>query len=464
MRTKLVLAVLAVFAAAAPVHAGVELIAAGSLDAHQGDRAMRTAAPLENGVPGNLLGGLGSALAYAGCDRFVALPDRGPNAVPYDSVVDDTSSYIARFHTLRMELRPAGADAALPFALTPKLERTTLLWDLFPLYYGDGRAANLPDGAPRENHAFHHYFSGRSDNADPSRGSGWPLDGRLDPEGIRVSADGDAVFVSDEYGPYVYKFDRRSGRRLDSYALPAHFYVAKTASHGADEIAGNTSGRVANKGMEGLAISPDGRVLFGAMQAPLIQDGGDGAPVLRIARIDLRTRQVREYAYPLTNSGTTAKPKYNGVSEILAVNDHQLLVDERDGKGFGDGSEAKFKRVYLIDLDGATEVGKLSGAAALAAVAVQKTPFLDVVAELGRHGMLPSEIPAKLEGLSFGPDVTQDGHRRHTLFIANDNDFLADVTDDLHPQGAANPNRFFVFAFDDADLPGLKPQRIEHCQ
>jgi len=60
--------------------------------------------------------------------------------------------------------------------------------------------------------------------------------------------------------------------------------------------------------------------------------------------------------------------------------------------------------------------------------------------------------------------VTQDGHRRHTLFIANDNDFLADVTDDLHPQGAANPNRFFVFAFDDADLPGLKPQRIEHCQ
>ncbi|NII75653.1 hypothetical protein FHW84_004264 [Dyella sp. SG562] len=462
MRTKLAFAVFAAFAAAAPVHAGVELIAAGSLDAHQGDRAMRTARPLENGVQGNLLGGLGSGLAYAGCGSFVALPDRGPNAVSYDSAVDDTSSYIARFHTLRMDLRPAGAGAALPFALTPKLERTTLLWDLFGLYYGDGKAANLPNGAPRENHAFHHYFTGRSDNADPARNSGWPLNGRLDPEGIRVSADGDAVFVSDEYGPYVYKFDRRSGRRLDSYALPAHFYVAKTASHGADEIAGNTSGRVANKGMEGLAISPDGRVLFGAMQAPLIQDGGDGAPVLRIARIDLRTRQVREYAYPLTNSGTPAKPKYNGVSEILAVNDHQLLVDERDGKGFGDGSEAKFKRVYLIDLDGAADVGKLSGAAALAAVAVQKTPFLDVVAELGRHGMLPSEIPAKLEGLSFGPDVTQDGRRRHTLFIANDNDFLATVTDDLHPQGADNPNRFFVFAFDDADLPGLKPQRIEH--
>jgi len=461
MRSKFALALIAALAAS-QAHAGVELIAIGSLDAHQGDRAVRTAGPLENGVPGNLLGGLGSGLAYAGCNTFLALPDRGPNAVSYDAAVDDTTSYIPRFHTLRMALRPAGPDAALPFALTPTLERTTLLWDAYGLYYGDGRAANLPDGTPRANHGFRHYFTGRSDNADPARGSGWMLDARLDPEGIRASADGDAVYVSDEYGPYVYKFDRHTGRRLDSYALPAHFYVAKTSPHGADEIAGNSAGRVANKGMEGLAISPDGRTLFGAMQAPLLQDGGDGAPVLRIVRIDLRTREVREYAYPLSNTGTASKPKYNGVSEILAVNDHQLLVDERDGKGFVDGSEAKFKRVFLIDLDGATEVSKLSGATALAAAAVNKTPFLDVLAELGRHGLAPSEVPAKLEGLSLGPDVVQDGRRRHTLFLANDNDFLPDITDSLHPQGADNPNRFFVFAFDDADLPGLKPQRFEH--
>ena len=32
---------------------------------------LRTAAPLENGAPGNLLGGLGSGLAYAGCDTFL---------------------------------------------------------------------------------------------------------------------------------------------------------------------------------------------------------------------------------------------------------------------------------------------------------------------------------------------------------------------------------------------------------
>ncbi|WP_049622738.1 esterase-like activity of phytase family protein [Frateuria defendens] len=462
MNLKLRLALLAALAAAGTAHASVDLVATASLDGHRGDRAVRTAAPLENGAPGNLFGGIGSGLAYAGCDSFLAMPDRGPNAVAYDAAADDTTSYIPRFHTLRMTLAPSAAGAALPFTLAPRLEDTTLLWDAFGLYYGDGRGVNLPDGTSRLNRPFRHYFSGRSDNADPAHDSGWPLDARLDPEGIRMDAGGEAVYVSDEYGPYVYKFDRRSGRRLDSYALPAAFEVAKTAPTGDAEIAGNASGRVANKGMEGLAITPDGRALLGVMQAALLQDGGAGGAVVRIARIDLATHRVHQYAYPLTNLGSAKKPKYSGVSEIVAVNDHQLLVDERDGKGFGDGSVAGFKHVYLVDLDGVQEVGQLAGADVLAAAAVPKTDFLDVVAALGRHGIAPEDVPAKLEGLAFGPDVEQDGQRRHTLFIANDNDFLPDVTDDLHPAGADNPNRFFVFAFDEADLPGYQPQRFAH--
>jgi hypothetical protein len=35
---------------------------------------------------------------------------------------------------------------------------------------------------------------------------------------------------------------------------------------------------------------------------------------------------------------------------------------------------------------------------------------------------------------------------KHTLFIANDNDFLPTF------DGQPNPNRFFVFAFDDSNL------------
>ena len=37
-----------------------------------------------------------------------------------------------------------------------------------------------------------------------------------------------------------------------------------------EEIPGNTSGRTDNKGMEGLAITPDGKTLVGILQAPTV--------------------------------------------------------------------------------------------------------------------------------------------------------------------------------------------------
>src|SRR5579884_4314831 len=77
-----------------------DLIAIGSISGTYEDFATQTAAPLENGVPGNRLGGMGSGLAYAGGNTFLALPDRGPNAVPYNSDVDNTVSYINRYQTL----------------------------------------------------------------------------------------------------------------------------------------------------------------------------------------------------------------------------------------------------------------------------------------------------------------------------------------------------------------------------
>src|SRR5229473_1580949 len=48
-------------------------------------------------------------------------------------------------------------------------------------------------------------------------------------------------------------------------------------------------------------------------------------------------------------------------------------VPERHGKGLGDGSTAKVKQVFKIDLAGATDITNLSGAAAKAA-AVAKSP------------------------------------------------------------------------------------------
>ena len=87
--------------------------------------------------------------------------------------------------------------------------------------------------------------------------------------------------------------------------------------------------------MEGLAITPDGRTLVGAMQSPLAQDGGDvKGGVTRIVTIDIPTGKTREYAYKLDTGMKTT------ITEIVAINDHEFLVDERDSKGLADDSLA----------------------------------------------------------------------------------------------------------------------------
>jgi Esterase-like activity of phytase len=445
----LVFSLVVVLQGAVGAYADPTLIAIGSISGTYEDQAIETAAPLENGVPGNRLGGMGSALAYAGGNIFLALPDRGPNAKMYNSAVDDTTSYIVRFQTLSLSLAPSDPGSPLPFVLTPMLLDTTLLSSSSPLVYGNGGAAGLPGGAPALNATDHtHYFTGRSDNFDPTTLSTNPANARLDPEGIRVSNNGRRVYISDEYGPYVYEFNRKTGRRERSFSIPDNLAVAILSAHGDTEISANTSGRVANKGMEGLAITPDGKTLVGIMQAPLIQDGGK---IIRIVTFDIANGKTHQYAYALT-TGT-------GVSEILAVNDHEFLMDERDGKGQGDGSAAVVKQLFKIDLTGATDVSKVSGAANLAPLAVPKTLFLDVVKALTGAGISTIHIPAKLEGMAFGQDVVLNGVPKHTLYIANDNDFLASVADKNNVM-VDNPNQYFVFAFSDTDVPGFVPQRF----
>lgn len=105
----------------------------------------QTAGLLENGVAGNLLGGLGSGFAYAGGSTFITVPDRGPNALSYNALVDNTTSYINRFQTLKMLLAP-NPVAGLPFTLTPTLIATTLLSNPTALVYGSGAGLGVGSG------------------------------------------------------------------------------------------------------------------------------------------------------------------------------------------------------------------------------------------------------------------------------------------------------------------------------
>ncbi len=457
----------ATYCAAAP-----SLIAVGSLtdsSAGQYTDLSRLTYPLENGVPANLLGGIGSGLGYVSGNTFLAIPDRGPNAVIYDPKVNDTTSYVNRFQTVTMDLSPNNSGSGLPFNLTPTLSKTTLLWSLSSLIYGDGLGLGYPtgdlgSGVPPGNNFLFHYFSGRSDNFNVDSNSGNPLNGRFDPESIRLSNDGVSIFVSDEYGPYVYQFNRFTGQRTRTFTLPAAFYVANQSPDEAFEFSPyNTSGRVANKGMEGLAITPDGKTLVGIMQNSLIQDADK--TLLRIVTIDIASGHTHQYLYQRTTG--------SGTSEIVAINNHEFLVDERDGKGRGDHSKASVKQLFKIDLDGATDI---SNGIPANPVLVSKSLFLDVVSGLqtyfsSLYGTTNSiwkyYVPAKIEGVAFGPDIKQGDTTYHTLWIANDNDFLQEATfpdpaDTTQTITIPNSNEFFVFSFTDADLNGSKyvPQKF----
>lgn len=394
---------------------------------------------IENGLPQNVLGGIGSGLAWAGGTTFLAVPDRGPNAttIPNGALDDNTTTFISRFQTVDLALTPA-ASVGLPFLLTPALQATTLLYSQTPLIYAS--TAGLPSAVPVANTADKFYFSGRSDNFGAGLSTN-PDFARLDPEAIRVANDGNSVFVADEYGPYVYQFERATGKRIRNYKLPDHFAISNLSAVGATEIASNTIGRVTNKGMEGLAITPDGNTLIGLVQSPLLQDGGDGGRANRIVTIDVVSGATREYVYD-NKIGSKA---YNS-SEIIALNDHQFLIDTRDGKGLGDGSTAVIKQLWVVDIAGAQDVSALSGEAALLAYAVPKQLFLDMMPVLTANGFASTQIPAKIEGLAFGKDVLLNGITTHTLYVGNDNDFVPTV---------AGPNRWFVFGFTDAYLAAL---------
>ena len=190
--------------------------------------------------------------------------------------------------------------------------KTTPLWNRTPLVYGNG----VGSGAPTLNATDQRfYFTGRSDNFDPTQTSADINDGRFDPESVRISPDGDSVFVSDEYGPYLYQFDRRTGAPLHAFKLPDNLAVATPSPQKAVEI------------------------------------------------VDIATGATCEYAYGLTNIGAASDPRYGTVSDAVAVNDHELPVDERDGHGLGDDTTAVEKHLYLVDLDGARDVSDISGEA-----------------------------------------------------------------------------------------------------
>lgn len=251
-------------------------------------------------------------------DEFFGLEDRGPNVeAPNGHGVEPIPTY------------------------DPKIARFS---------FEDGEAV-LEETIPLRDSSGHP-FSGLVNSLAPTGETIEDLKGHVlahdpdgyDPEGLVAMRDG-SFWVSDEYGPFITHFSSH-GREI-SRLSPFDGSLPRELAN-----------RVPNRGIEGLTVTPDGKTLVAMMQSALQQPDLEGsnakkvAPT-RIVTYGLQSHALHEYLFLLD------EPAKNSVanSEITALSNSTFLIDERDGNFPAAGG---YKKLWKVDLSGATDVGPLA--------------------------------------------------------------------------------------------------------
>lgn len=343
-------------------------------------------------------GGFGSALAADPTDPavFYLLTDRGPNIdgpVANSKVFakPDFTPQIGKFRLVNGQL---------------VLERTIELTNA-----AGGKLNGLPNPSGQG--------STGETALDLTGGTLLPSTDGIDSEGLAIAPDG-TFWISDEYGPHLLHVDA-NGRTLERI----------------NPFGSGTGGRTlplvfarrrANRGMEGLTITPSGKTLVGIMQFPLFNPSSaaiSGSVVVRLLAYDIASGNSKQYVVLMERATLQA------YSEITAITDNTFLILERDGEYATEANKATvFKKLFKIDISNATDIsdpangagGKLYGgktveelknAATLTANGIKpvtKSLVLDLIADL------PAAYPHdKAEGVAIiSPNL---------IAVANDDDF-----------------------------------------
>lgn len=297
----------------------------------------------DNAKTANMLeirnGGYGSDMTAhpTTTNQFYALTDRGPNA-SYKGAQGKGKMFPTPDYTPRIglfEVRKNGSIWLVRSILLKRPDGTPItgLPNTSDLG-GTGETPYDKDGNPitvDEGKAF-------DANTNPLKLDDYGLDG----EGLVALKDG-TFWVSDEYGPHLVHFDENGveiGRinafkkdKRTHFNLPAEF-----------------ANRRANRGMEGLAITPDERTLVGTMQSTMYNPDKNVKKLnlVRLVTINLKSGKVGQYLYKQEKA-------QNSNSGIAALNSNEFVVIERDGAFYRDDSDA-MKRLYRIDLSKATNL------------------------------------------------------------------------------------------------------------
>ncbi len=240
----------------------------------------------------------------------------------------------------------------------------------------------------------------------------------IDSEGLVRTRNGE-FWIVDEYTPSLLHLSAK-GRVITRY-IPTGVALVGADYPVVEVFPTVYSKRKANRGFEGLTISPDEQTIFIALQSPLSnpdKDTGDRSRTSRILKFDVKTSKVTgEYAYrqeigALFNPRPKIKQTDMKLSGLAAIDANTLLVLERTDWAF---------EIYKVDLSRATNILGSVWDDKNAPIALEffADPADVNVSALPKELILSSSslsgLPDKIEGITIVDDTT--------LAIANDNDF-----------------------------------------
>lgn len=309
---------------------------------------------LENGAyPGSTFeirnGGYGSDMVGHPTNpmQFYAVTDRGPNA-DFTGAQGAGKMFPVETYTPKIglfEIQAAG-NVALVKTIPLKRPDGTLITGL-PNKAGLGGTNEIPYNSAGQ--------IIRVDMTQAYDATTNPIkldDYGLDSEGLVAMKDG-TFWVSDEYGPHIVHYSAAGVEigRINPFAADTRNTWVLPAEFGK---------RRANRGMEGLTITPDEKTLVGIMQSTISNPNSavNNGDLTRIVTVNLETGAIGQYLYK-------QEIKQNSNSAIVALSNTSFLILERDG-GFQEQTPGVMKHVYKIDLRNATNLETVAAAGDLA--------------------------------------------------------------------------------------------------
>jgi glycerophosphoryl diester phosphodiesterase len=162
--------------------------------------------------------------------------------------------------------------------------------------------------------------------------------GDIDPESLQRGANGD-LWVGEEFGPWILHFDA-DGVLLD----PPYLNPLGVQSPNNPFLHGPAT-QPNSRGFEAMAITPNGRYLYAALEGPTVAEGPTSTHryVFEFDTVKKRfTGRTWNYQTDVPMQGEGP----HMVADMWSLDAHRMVVIERDA---GSGLNAKYRRVYLVD-------------------------------------------------------------------------------------------------------------------